>query len=231
MKKKIKVRINPNIVLAVMLFFGLTFSVIQIVQSAALNPGHAWNTLDDAALPIANGGTAQTTANAAFNALAPSQTGNSGEFLTTNATDTSWANPATATSATTTRIVLHGRGSASYTNDRYCNPYGAACLTSSNASLGTIVPFAGTAKGLYGQLSVAQNAGDTCTFYLRKASGGCTGTFNNTALTCSVVDTAQACSDTTHSVSIAAGDCLQIYYDEAGGSCSALVSWSFEMQY
>jgi hypothetical protein len=41
-------------------------------------------------LPIANGGTGQTTANAAFNALAPSQTGNSGKFLTTNGTDTSW---------------------------------------------------------------------------------------------------------------------------------------------
>ena len=42
-------------------------------------------------LPIANGGTGQTTANTAFNALAPSQTGNSGEYLTTDGTNTSWA--------------------------------------------------------------------------------------------------------------------------------------------
>lgn len=42
-------------------------------------------------LPIANGGTGQTSANAAFNALVPSQTGNSGKFLTTNGTNTSWA--------------------------------------------------------------------------------------------------------------------------------------------
>jgi len=42
-------------------------------------------------LPIANGGTGQTTANAAFNALIPSQTSNSGKFLTTNGTNTSWA--------------------------------------------------------------------------------------------------------------------------------------------
>ena len=41
-------------------------------------------------LAIANGGTGQTTANAAFNALVPSQTGNSGKYLTTNGTDTSW---------------------------------------------------------------------------------------------------------------------------------------------
>lgn len=42
-------------------------------------------------LAVANGGTGQTTANAAFNALAPSQTGNSGKFLTTDGTNTSWA--------------------------------------------------------------------------------------------------------------------------------------------
>jgi hypothetical protein len=40
---------------------------------------------------IANGGTGQTTANTAFNALAPTQTGNSGKFLTTDGTNTSWA--------------------------------------------------------------------------------------------------------------------------------------------
>ena len=39
---------------------------------------------------IANGGTGQTTATAGFNALAPSQTGNSGKYLTTDGTNTSW---------------------------------------------------------------------------------------------------------------------------------------------
>lgn len=42
-------------------------------------------------LSIAKGGTGQTTATAAINALLPSQTGNSGRFLTTNGTNTSWA--------------------------------------------------------------------------------------------------------------------------------------------
>ena len=41
-------------------------------------------------IPIANGGTGATTANAALNALLPSQTGNAGEFLTTDGTDASW---------------------------------------------------------------------------------------------------------------------------------------------
>ena len=48
-------------------------------------------TLSFATLGISAGGTGQTTANAAFNALAPSQTGNSGRYLTTDGTNTSWA--------------------------------------------------------------------------------------------------------------------------------------------
>lgn len=39
---------------------------------------------------ISQGGTGQTTANAAFNALAPSQTGNTGKYLTTDGSNTSW---------------------------------------------------------------------------------------------------------------------------------------------
>jgi hypothetical protein len=42
-------------------------------------------------LPLANGGTGQTTATAAFNALAPSQTGNEDKYLKTDGTNTSWA--------------------------------------------------------------------------------------------------------------------------------------------
>jgi hypothetical protein len=58
-------------------------------------------------LSLLNGGTGQTTANAAFNALVPLQTGNSGKYLTTNGTDTSWAaNPlGTVTSVSGTGTV------------------------------------------------------------------------------------------------------------------------------
>ena len=44
-----------------------------------------------ATLAITSGGTGATTANDAFNALAPSQTGNSGKYLTTDGINTSWA--------------------------------------------------------------------------------------------------------------------------------------------
>jgi len=41
-------------------------------------------------LPVGNGGTGQTTTTAATNALLPSQTSNSGKYLTTDGTNTSW---------------------------------------------------------------------------------------------------------------------------------------------
>lgn len=47
-------------------------------------------------LPVANGGTGQTTASAAINALLPSQTGNAGKTLTTDGSNTSWAAPPAA---------------------------------------------------------------------------------------------------------------------------------------
>jgi hypothetical protein len=47
--------------------------------------------LSGTALPVANGGTGATTATSAFDALAPTQTGNSGKYLTTNGSTTSWA--------------------------------------------------------------------------------------------------------------------------------------------
>jgi hypothetical protein len=42
-------------------------------------------------VPIANGGTGQTTASGAINALVPSQTGNANKFLQTNGSVVSWA--------------------------------------------------------------------------------------------------------------------------------------------
>lgn len=67
-----------------------------VTSSGSLTLGGALSGVDlttqvTGTLPIANGGTGQTTATAAFNALAPSQTGNSGEYLTTDGTNTTWA--------------------------------------------------------------------------------------------------------------------------------------------
>ena len=75
-----------------------TFRAIVAADIPTLNQnttGTASNVTGTVA--IANGGTGQTTATAAFNALAPSQTSNSGKYLTTDGTNTSWATVASTT--------------------------------------------------------------------------------------------------------------------------------------
>ncbi len=56
-------------------------------------------------LPIANGGTGQTSATAATNALLPAQSGNSGKYLTTDGTNTSWATVAGGGGGTVTSVT------------------------------------------------------------------------------------------------------------------------------
>jgi len=77
--------------------------------STGLTPSTATNGAVTLAgtLAIGYGGTGKTTATDAFNALAPSQTGNSGKYLTTDGTNTSWAaNPlGTVTSVSGTGTV------------------------------------------------------------------------------------------------------------------------------
>lgn len=57
------------------------------------------------ALPIAQGGTGQTTASTAINALMPSQTSNSGRYLTTNGVSVSWG-AVTPGTGTVTSVAL-----------------------------------------------------------------------------------------------------------------------------
>lgn len=55
---------------------------------------------------VANGGTGQTTANAALNALLPSQTGNSTKVLSTDGTNTAWTTVASGGSGTVTSVSV-----------------------------------------------------------------------------------------------------------------------------
>jgi len=64
---------------------------LSVAGSPITTSGTLAISLSGTALPIANGGTGQTSATAAFDALAPSQSSNSGKYLTTDGTNTSWA--------------------------------------------------------------------------------------------------------------------------------------------
>ena len=68
----------------------------------------------DDVIAIAQGGTGQTTANNALNALLPSQTGNSGKVLQTNGTDTSWASVSSGASSLSATLTV---GNTTGSND------------------------------------------------------------------------------------------------------------------
>lgn len=86
---------------------------------------------------ITNGGTGQVTANAALNAFLPTQTSNSGKFLSTNATNSSWATAVTSVglslpseitvtnSPVTTTGTLTGAWATQTTNKVFAAPNGS----------------------------------------------------------------------------------------------------------
>jgi hypothetical protein len=67
----------------------------------------AWNAAHtlSGTIDVANGGTGQTTSTAAINALLPTQATNSGKYLTTDGTNTSWAT-VSGGSGTVTSVAL-----------------------------------------------------------------------------------------------------------------------------
>lgn len=128
----------------------------------------------------------------------------------------------------TVQWVLSGSSSTSLLADAFCHPNGSVCGATSNSFLGTEIPFNSTIKNLNTYMSVNQASGDTCNIIVRKATG-CNGAFSNTVLTCSINNAANNCTDTNNSVSVTAGECLQVFFDEVVGTCAGFVSWSFEV--
>ena len=74
----------------------------------------AWNAAHTltGTIDIANGGTGQTTSTAAINALLPTQATNSGKYLTTDGTNTSWATVSGGSGTVTTVSVVSANGLA-----------------------------------------------------------------------------------------------------------------------
>lgn len=131
---------------------------------------------------------------------------------------------------TTSKAVVGGGSSTSITADAVCNPFGySVCNTNQTTMFGFTVPYNAVIKNLYGAMQSAPNRGSTCAFTVR-SSASCTGTYTATSLSCIVVGdgSLRNCSDNSNEVSISAGDCLQIHYDETG-TCTGLINWGFEI--
>ena len=92
-------------------------------------------------LPVDNGGTGQATASGAINALVPSQTGNSGEYLTTNGAVVSWAAvPSPNNGALTMAVSGTGlSGSASFTADQAGASSFTVTSNATNANTGSTI--------------------------------------------------------------------------------------------
>jgi hypothetical protein len=89
-------------------------------------------------VPVANGGTGQTTANAALNAFLPSQATNADKFLKTDGTNTAWANVPSPNNGTLS-LAVSGTGlsgSASFTADQSGNS--TFTVTSNATSANTV---------------------------------------------------------------------------------------------
>lgn len=89
-------------------------------------------------VPVANGGTGQTTANAGLNALLPSQASNADKFLKTDGTNTAWANVPSPNNGTLS-LAVSGTGlsgSASFTADQSGNS--TFTVTSNATSANTV---------------------------------------------------------------------------------------------
>ena len=142
-------------------------------------------------LGIANGGTGQTTANAAFNALVPSQTGNSGMFLTTNGTNTSWTSIVEG-SGTVTSVASSGLNGVTVSGSP---------ITSSGTitiGLGDITPTSVVATGSVTGLNLSgTNTGDQTITLTGDVTGSGTGSFATTLATVNSSPTTNSFSKVT----------------------------------
>jgi hypothetical protein len=95
-------------------------------------------------LAIANGGTGQTTANAAFNALAPSQTSANGKYLKSDGTNTSWDQVDISTSDITGTLAIANGGTGVTTITALGNlfyPVGSIYTSTVSTNPGTSLGF------------------------------------------------------------------------------------------
>lgn len=117
-------------------------------------------------LPIANGGTGQTTANAALNALLPAQGSNNGKYLTTDGTNSSWATVSsgvTSFSAGTTGLTPNTgtTGAVTLAGTLAVANGGTGQTSLSSVSVGTATNIAGGAAN-----RIAYNTGSGATAFI-----------------------------------------------------------------
>ena len=177
-------------------------------------------------LAIANGGTGQTTANPAFNALSPMTTGGDLIYGGASGAGTRLANggagqvlksqgttlaPVWAANSLGGGMFMYSDNGVTLTANTYFVPIGGGGIPSTTeASVDNGSPSATTIANLFVGVSAAPGAGNSYTITLR--DGGA-----DQAVTCQISGaSAVSCSDTTHSFNVAQGDLIDWKVVSAG---------------
>jgi hypothetical protein len=127
-------------------------------------------------------------------------------------------------------VAFGGSSSASLTASSVCPPNGGVCSATLTARIGLRIPFAMTLSSLYAFQATAPTSGSSCSFIVR-TSAGCTTAYASTSLSCSITpSTNLTCSNTTATVNVNAGDCVQIQFVEVG-TCSGYVTFGLAGSY
>lgn len=164
---------------------------------------------------IANGGTGQTSATNAINALLPSQTGNSGKLLGTNGTASSWVSAGGAGTVTTTGSPATGNltkfsGASSITNGDLSGD-----VTTSSTLTTTVAKITGTSvSGTTGSTNVVFSTAPTInqanlvgTTTNNNAAAGSVGEFKSSSIPVgSAVSLSSGAAADITSISLTAGD-------------------------
>ena len=129
-------------------------SLLSISGSPITSSGTLDITYSGIALPILNGGTGETTSNAALNALLPSQATNNGKVLSTDGTDTSW-------------VAVSGTGT----------------VTSVAATAGTGISVTGSPITTAGTLNITNTAPDQTVVLTGAGTTSISGTYPNFTIT------------------------------------------------
>ncbi|MFH0814717.1 MAG: hypothetical protein V1902_01305 [Candidatus Falkowbacteria bacterium] len=204
-----------------------------LVSAAAPNPGHTWSELGDVAVTVAQGGTGQSSLTAsnvilgndtsAVQFVAPSTSGN---VLRSDGSTWTSGTPAG-------RDIFAARTVSAPTADTFCHLVGnSVCSATGGTAMALRVPFNGTIKNLRTYMATAPAAGSNSLVFTAQQATGCNDSWSSTALTCTIAGDGSTvtCTDTAHSVSVTAGDCLRILLDVTG-SVTGSDSWSIEYDY
>lgn len=142
-----------------------------------------------------------------IDSILPSQTGNSGKFLTTNGSASSWGD----VTIPTVKQVLCGVSTTTSASARYVGLFSSVENASITPDQKTYFPIAGTLKNMYFS---CQNTNVDITIYK-----------NGSATTLTLRSIYGVASDTTHTVAIAAGDYISVLHS---APASGMLSLEFD---